>query len=357
MKILVISLAGIGDAFLATPLIHELRLNFPTATIDALVRWAGARDLLESNPHLNRVHHQNLIEANPANALKCLWQLRRERYDVSFNTYPQSKIHYRFVARFIQASQRLSHAYDNSSALDRWLVNRTVPQDYALHSIENNLRLLSLLGVEPKLPTHDPEIFLSPEELKWARDFAGDPQLAGKKIVGVHVGSGKTKNLELRRWPLDNYISLLKQLLGADPRAAVLLFGGPDEREDHERILAETRPHPVQVAPSKNLRQAAALLQKCDVFLSVDTALMHLAAAVKTPAQIVIETMTFNPTMEPYRRPYVLIRNPNLQGRNLEYYRYDGRGIRGSADELLACMRAVSVEEVLRQVRKAIGAG
>src|SRR5438445_6213068 len=54
MKILVISLAGIGDAFLATPLIHELRLSFPAATIDALVRWAGARDLLESNPHLNR---------------------------------------------------------------------------------------------------------------------------------------------------------------------------------------------------------------------------------------------------------------------------------------------------------------
>jgi len=93
------------------------------------------------------------------------------------------------------------------------------------------------------------------------------------------------------------------------------------------------------------------------VFLSVDTALMHLAAAVKTPAQIVIETMTFNPTMEPYRRPYVLIRNPNLQGRNLEYYRYDGRGIRGRAAELLACMRAITVEDVLRQVRTAIGAG
>jgi len=67
--------------------------------------------------------------------------------------------------------------------------------------------------------------------------------------------------------------------------------------------------------------------------------------------------MTFNPTIEPYRRPYVLIRNPKLQGRNLEYYRYDGRGIRGSADELIACMSAITVEDVLGQVRKAIGAG
>ena len=53
----------------------------------------------------------------------------------------------------------------------------------------------------------------------------------------------------------------------------------------------------------------------------------------------------------------MLFRSPNLQGRNLEYYRYDGRGIRGSADELLACMRAITVEDVLRQVRTAIGAG
>jgi len=30
VKILVIAMAGIGDALIATPLIHELRANFPT---------------------------------------------------------------------------------------------------------------------------------------------------------------------------------------------------------------------------------------------------------------------------------------------------------------------------------------
>jgi len=55
MKILVISYAGIGDTLFATPLIHELRAMHPGATIDALVRWRGAKDLLEGNPHLK--HH------------------------------------------------------------------------------------------------------------------------------------------------------------------------------------------------------------------------------------------------------------------------------------------------------------
>ena len=61
VKILVISFAGNGDTLFATPLIHELRANFPDATIDALVRWRGAKDLLEGNPHLNSIHQRNLI--------------------------------------------------------------------------------------------------------------------------------------------------------------------------------------------------------------------------------------------------------------------------------------------------------
>ena len=60
MKILVISLAGIGDTVLATPLIGELRANFPEAQIDALVRWPGAKDVLLGSPHLNSIHQQNL---------------------------------------------------------------------------------------------------------------------------------------------------------------------------------------------------------------------------------------------------------------------------------------------------------
>jgi len=98
--------------------------------------------------------------------------------------------------------------------------------------------------------------------------------------------------------------------------------------------------------PSKTLRQAGALMQRCTAFLSVDTALMHIAAAVKAPHQIVIEAPTFNKTNEPYGNPYVLVRNPAVAGRNLEYYCYDGQGIKGSKEELIRCMESVGVESV-----------
>ena len=69
-------MAGIGDTLIATPLIHELRANFPDATIDVLVRWPGAKDLLEDNPHLNRVIQKDLVQIGKPAALQYLWSLR-----------------------------------------------------------------------------------------------------------------------------------------------------------------------------------------------------------------------------------------------------------------------------------------
>ena len=99
MNILVISLAGIGDTVFATPLIHELRANFPEAAIDALVRWNGSKDLLEANPHLNSVYQKDFVTASKVESFKLLWQLRKRSYDISINTHPQSRVIYRAVAR------------------------------------------------------------------------------------------------------------------------------------------------------------------------------------------------------------------------------------------------------------------
>ena len=110
--------------------------------------------------------------------------------------------------------------------------------------------------------------------------------------------------------------------------------------------------HPrVVVVESGNLMQAAALLGKCHAFVSVDTALMHLAAAVRVPHQIVVEAPTLNATNLPHRPDFKVIPNPMVGGRNLEYYRYDGKDIKGSREHLIACMNSVRVEDVYRVLK------
>ena len=97
------------------------------------------------------------------------------------------------------------------------------------------------------------------------------------------------------------------------------------------------------------------MIQQCHAFLSVDTALMHVAAAVKVPKQIVIETPTWNESIEPYRDAFSLVTNPGVAGRNLDFYRYDGKGIKGTTEEILRCMRSVTVDAVEADVMRAVG--
>ena len=84
---------------------------------------------------------------------------------------------------------------------------------------------------------------------------------------------------------------------------------------------------------------------------------MHLAAAMKVPEQIVIEAPTLNPTNLPYQNKFVVVRNPVVNGRNLEYYRYDGGPIRGTDEELIRCMASITVADVYAAVLKAMPSG
>lgn len=346
MKILVISFAGIGDSLLATPLIRGLRGQFPDAEIDALVRWRGAQELLQQNPDLRTIH----FEATPWGKMALFWRLRRRHYDISINVHPQSKVEYRLLARLINAHQRLSHRYDNYGWLDRLLINASLEQSYAVHCVENNLNLLKLLRLEWPANPSAPEIVLSDLDEKWAEGLSRQKKLGTRKVLGVHVGSGKTKNLVFKRWPVGHYIQLVRKVLCANPNVSILLFGGPDEKEANSALLAAVGDPRLITVPSRTIQEAAAMLKRCTAFVSVDNLFMHLAAAVKVPHQIVIESPTFNKTVEPYRRPFRLVKNPVVAGRNLEYYRYNGRNIQGPPEHLLACMQSISPEAVLAEV-------
>ena len=139
--------------------------------------------------------------------------------------------------------------------------------------------------LEPRTPDeiYSPEDFTE-EHLAIARtadEFWQKERLAGRKVLGLHIGSGGTKNLPLKRWPLKHYAGLVRQLNKERPDIHVLLFGGPEEAKDHQVVLAQADRNLTQEAKTKNLRETAALMKHCSAFLSVDTALMHLAAALK----------------------------------------------------------------------------
>jgi hypothetical protein len=73
---------------------------------------------------------------------------------------------------------------------------------------------------------------------------------------------------------------------------------------------------------------------------------------VKVPNQIVIEAPTLNVTNRPYGNKFTLVKNPVVNGRGLDFYRYDGGDIKGTREKLLACMASVKIEDVFEMVDK-----
>lgn len=345
-QILVIALSGIGDTLIATPLIHQLRSQYPAARIEALVLWPGAASLLANNPNLTAVHQHPFHTAPLLDSLQVVARLRRERFDLSINTHTQGRREYRVISRLIGARERLSHEYENQSWIDRRLVTRSLPQDYSVHGAVNNQRLLGLLGDVSTATPPAYELFLSAAERVWAARTAGTLGLNHANAMGVHVGSGGTKNLALRRWPLEHYLDLTHRLLAAAPRLRLVFFGGPDELHAHTLLHSRLDPKRIHFPTTPTVRHAAALLGHVGGFLSVDTLFMHLAAAVRVPRQWVIETPTVNPPILPLRPDWTLIPNPAVAGRNLDFYRYDGRPIAGTRDSLQRIMASVTVDAV-----------
>jgi hypothetical protein len=48
------------------------------------------------------------------------------------------------------------------------------------------------------------------------------------------------------------------------------------------------------------------------------------------------------------------VKNPVVNGHGLDYYRYDGGDIKGTREELLACMTSVTVERVFETVSRLV---
>lgn len=348
-RILLLSLAGIGDALCALALAEELQRNFPDAQLDALVTWTGAADLYRNHPAFRRVHQFNMLRASVWKSLRFCLQLRRERYDVSVNTFPQSRRAYRLVARLIGARRRLSHRYVNCGWLDDRCITDFCPARPDQHLIENNLNLLARLDARPQLTGHDYGLRLSEGNQRTADEFVAAHGLAGRPLLGVHVGSGRTKNLARRRWPLEHYRELIRRLGEQHPQVRVLLFGGPDEAEEHRALQATLKLPTLRVVETERITDAAALVGRCQFFVSVDTALMHLAAATRVPHQIVIASPTFNRMVEPYRRPYQLVGGPPPSSIS---YAFDGRGIQGRPADIDAYLRSIRPEAVLAALER-----
>lgn len=111
-------------------------------------------------------------------------------------------------------------------------------------------------------------------------------------IIGVHAGAGKPQN----RWPPERFAEVLNRL--QKRRKCFIYFTGTQKDLPGIEAIEKSLPFSTRRFLEKSLTQTAALIQRSHLFLTNDTALMHVGAAVPTP-----QVSLFGPTSPQHWAP------------------------------------------------------
>lgn len=299
MKILIIALSGIGDALMFTPALKLLKKNLPEAQIDALVMIKGARDIYSSNPNLNQIYYFDFLKQGTLKSLKFINSLR-SKYNASINVYPSNRKEYNIIQYLIGSRQRVGIRYLRKNKQNfGFLNNLTVLEDDSVHNVQTNIKLCEALAgkkfdEEPSL-----EFYLTGEEENLSKQFyAGHSIKDDKLVVGFHPGCAIHKNHIKRRWEPEKFAELGKKLI-KEKNAKILLFGGPDENELKENIFSQINSPDAIIVDSGSLRESAAVMKRCNLFVTNDSSQMHIAAAMQLKVVAII-----GPTNQNYIYPW-----------------------------------------------------
>jgi len=259
-KILVIKPGAIGDVLLCTPVLENLRKNFPEAEINFLTQ-SYCREVLTGNPFINRILTYDI--ANGDSSWCLIKNINKQKYDliidlfgnprtaiIVFNSDAKYKVGFRFKWRALAYNIKVSS------------------RGGEVHNIEFNLDALRALGLE--LHTSKPLFVYNVIHKEYAENFFNSVDFNARPVIGFNPsGTWPTKV-----WYADKWIELGKKL---NKDYNILLFWGNEKEKENAEYIKNGIGGNTILIPQTDLKYMAALINKCKVFVTNDTGPMHIA--------------------------------------------------------------------------------
>ncbi len=287
-RALVIKLRHHGDVLLAAPVISMLQRVAPQCQVDALA-YANTAPMLQGHPALAQLH---LIDRNwkrrgllrqAASEWKLISQLRARHYDLVVHL----SVHTRgaWLVRLLRPRWSVAPKFRPGFWANSFTHLYPAQSDPQRHTVETNLDSLRALGLQPTAA--DKHVALVPGARAEAR-VAGLMAQQGLQRGGfIHVHP--TSRWAFKCWPADRVAALCDAL--AAKGWPIVLTSAPDAKE--KALIADVgaarNKELVSLAPTANfsgelsLQELAALTAQARLFVGVDSAPMHIAAAMATP--------------------------------------------------------------------------
>ena len=298
MKIVIRGANWIGDSVMSVPALRVLRQLFPNDEITLHTR-SWAEGIFRDAYFIDRIISYDRPKSNLAEVVGQARRLRDEKFDVAV-IFPNSFAS-ALTARFAGIPRRFGFSKEGRKIvltdpvpIPEWKSTRHEVYYYLqlVEAVENAL-LGSNRAAGFELKT---ELPISDQRKADARNFLSRKGIDLSRTI-VALGPGSTNSIA-KRWPFERFAKLA-DLLHREKQANIILLGGPDDVEVAAKIASLTELPVLDLTAKTSLGDAADILSVCDLMISNDMGLAHLAPAVGTPTLVI-----FGPTNPVTTRPF-----------------------------------------------------
>jgi heptosyltransferase-3 len=278
-NILVIKFRNIGDVLLTSPLISSLKTGSKKTSVFAIVK-PGTEEMLTGHPHLDGLFilpKRTPNESLPKFILRYaswLQSIRRLHIDICINTTEGDRGI--LLSYIIGAKERWSEV--RNKKWHQWLLTKSFKSSkLPTHTIKRNLDCAQNIVGKISGQVH---LTINPkDEFRVLTLLERNGRTKNKKLIHIHP----TSRWFFKCWKDELVAILIDKLIGDGLEVAISCSSSNEELRKVERITNMCRTKPINLGGELALKEVAALSRLADLFIGVDSAPMHMAAAVNTP--------------------------------------------------------------------------
>lgn len=347
-RVLVIKLRHHGDVLLTSPVFTVLKNHAPHLEIDALV-YKDTAEMLTLHPAISQVHtvDRQWKKAGLWRQAKGEWALlsalRGRRYDLVIHLTEHNRGAWvkrlsgaRFgVARELSGKGR----FWRNSFSHRYPFPRAKPR----HTVELHLDALRRIGVYPTAQERRLILVPGAEAETVVADLLAAHGLQDEDFIHLHPAS----RWQFKCWPAESMTRLIEALQQEGYKIVLTAAPDPAELALVTKIIQPLAQPVIDLSGQLTLKQLAALSATAKLFIGVDSAPMHIAAAMQTPT-----VALFGPSGDKEWGPWMTPQRVLTSAHVCRPCGNDGCG----GGKLSECLSAIGLDRVLAAARELLSA-
>jgi len=288
LKILIIKRGALGDILMTTPLIRQLKINLPDATIDYCCAKSFA-SVLENNSYLNQL----ILLEDQAFSLRGIFKYlkfvmnARRNYDYIFNLGKNWQLQ---LLNLLFHGQKIGFARNKISQL---LLNKFIFYNdvYRYHVLYNlDLLAISKLAI-PDYSDIQLDLLINSIDKNVVNQKMQQLNLTKFIVIVNSGGNNYYETSGIRMLPTNKMQELIKLKLQQGNK--IILLGGNIDKHNYNQYALDDTTNIYNMAGEFNLAQSCYLISLAQEFYTTDCGAMHLGVMAKLGNKM---TCFFGPT-------------------------------------------------------------